>query len=347
MHRVPPPRPAGRGALPHLAEALFLLVCHFWFTAACFLVPARPRGEALADYLARTWLPRRYVSHYLLPLLSSVSTCTHAELLAFPASDVIAYKKLSHGQQHFAVCGGVHQVQSRLAKGVDDIRLACTVTAVEARKDGLLVRWQPTGGPGRPRASEQRFDRVVLAVSPDVAARLFRPLAAALGKMPTRRVESSIRSPRPGAFSLAAANESAAAAACSHHRGSSWPAQVITFRTLFAGDESRTQAVHAMPSGVLVSTSPLEAAADPKAVLRTASFTRTLRTPESRATVQSIMGHGRWQDGAGDVAWVNGQDNLWLAGSWCWDGMVLLEGCVVSAMRVARDFGVRVPWREE
>ena len=68
------------------------------------------------------WLPQRYVSHYLLPLMSSVSTCDHAEMLAFPASDVVNYKRLSHGQQHYAVCGGVHQVQSRLVRGVRDIR---------------------------------------------------------------------------------------------------------------------------------------------------------------------------------------------------------------------------------
>ena len=38
---------------------------------------------------------------------------------------------------------------------------------------------------------------------------------------------------------------------------------------------------------------------------------------------------------------------MYLAGGWCWDGMVLLEGCIVSAMRIARDLGVDVPWTKD
>jgi len=45
--------------------------------------------------------------------------------------------------------------------------------------------------------------------------------------------------------------------------------------------------------------------------------------------------------------WLNGDGNVWLVGGWCWDGMVLLEGCVISAMRVADGMGVQVPWRKK
>ncbi|XP_044717970.1 uncharacterized protein HRG_08612 [Hirsutella rhossiliensis] len=99
---------------------------------------------------------------------------------------------------------------------------------------------------------EQHFDRVVLAVSPDVAARVFWPLASTLHEMPTKRVESYILSSEPGALSIASGQDSVAG--CSHHCGEAWPAQVITVRTQFDGDASRTQALHAMPGGALVST---------------------------------------------------------------------------------------------
>ncbi|KAJ6441194.1 monooxygenase [Purpureocillium lavendulum] len=339
LHQTPPPWPGSRGVFAHVFEILYLVVCQLWFSVACFLVPPATGdgghdGETLADYLERVWLPRRYVSHYLLPLMSSVSTCDHADMLAFPASDVVNYKRLSHGQQHYAVCGGVHQVQSRLVRGMRDIRLGCRVVCVETGDGGVLVRWQRGAG----EAEEERFDRVVLAVSPDVAARVFSPLSAALGKMPTRWVESSVLSPRPGAFSVTNADLSET---CAHHRDDRSPSQVITFRSVF-GDGAHTEALHAMPGGVLVSTLPLRSVED-KAVLKAAGFTRTLRTPASRAATRRVMGEGAASDGR--AHWVNGEGGVWLAGSWCWDGMVLLEGCVVSAMRVADDLGVRIPWR--
>lgn len=35
-----------------------------------------------------------------------------------------------------------------------------------------------------------------------------------------------------------------------------------------------------------------------------------------------------------DDGWVNGDEGVWLMGVWCWDGMVLFEGCVVFVMRI-------------
>lgn len=355
LHQTPPPRPSALGLVAYALELLCLVVCHFWFSTVCFLVPPRPAraaaaAETLADYLARTWLPRRYVSRYLLPLMSSVSTCDHAEMMAFPASDVIAYKRLSHAQQHYAVCGGVRRVQLRLVQGVHDVRLGCRVVVVEPG-DGVCVRWQSDAG-----AAAQTFDRVVLAVSPDVVGRIFRPLAADMARMPTRWVESTVLSPRPGLWAPAR-GDADVLAACAHDRDARPPpSHVITLRTRF-GDGARTEALHAMPSGLVVSTSPLEPPppADAKAVLQAAGFTRTLRSPASQALTRRLLGLDSTGDAAsrkatgreaapGDTGWTNGDGNVWLAGSWCWDGMVLLEGCVVSAMAVANALGVRIPW---
>ncbi|PHH60130.1 hypothetical protein CDD81_2088 [Ophiocordyceps australis] len=348
LHRTPPPRPTSRHPLAYVAETLFLIICYCWFTAACFLLPplvtcqnAQTGGETVAQYLDRIWLPQRYVSHYLLPLMSSVATCSHNDFLAFPASDLINYKKLSHGQQHFTVCGGVQQVQSRLAKGLQDIRLACRVLSLEATNGRVLVRCMSRrASHSQPILEEHLFDRVVLAVSPDVAASLFRPLAPVLGQFPTKRVESSVLSPKSQAFTVVQADENAATH-CMHHSGKVSPAQVITLRTSLSKHESRTEALHAMPSGLLVQTCPVSPNQDSASLLRTAKFTRTLRTPQSKAATLSILNGAAPGDKG---AWSNGQDNVWLTGSWCWDGMVLLEGCVVSAMRVARDCGVEIPW---
>lgn len=357
LHQVPP-WPGNRGILAHLVEILYLIICQFWFTMACFIVhpltEGTDGGETFGKYLERIWLPRRYATHYLLPLISSVSTCTHAELLAFPASDIVEYKKRSHGQQHYTVCGGVHQVEGRLAKEMKDIRLGACVAEVASTIDGRVkIRWQSTGNAAG-QILDDIFDRVILAVSPDVAGKIYQPLRDILDPVPTIRVESSVLRPldaKPSQSFTLMEDEGRHPKACSHHRGNAMPPQVICLRTDFSAKEAaRTEALHTMPGGTVVSTCPLDVQADAKRVLRTARFTRTLRTCQSRAVIRKVMGEDRNLDkkndqiaGMGD--WTNGQDNVWLTGAWCWDGMVLLEGCVSSAMRIADDFGVVIPWR--
>ncbi|CZS81136.1 unnamed protein product [Fusarium graminearum] len=358
LHQTPPPWPGNRGLIAHITEILYLIVCQFWFTIACFLVTpldattsSTGYGESLSEYFDRIRLPRRYISHYLLPLLSGVATCTHEEMLQFPASDVVNYKKLSHGQQHYAVCGGVSQVQSKLTKGLQDIRLNCRVVEAVPQPDGtVVVRWQSTTDPSG-RILEQVFDRVVLSVSPDVAGRIFKPLRSTLERFPTRQVESSVLKPEATGIHVVKNDEVRQAFACMHHSRDPSAAQTMTLRTLFPDTGSpRTEALHTMPSGVVVSTCPLREAAQPDAIKK-ARFTRTLRSVESQALVQKLMGGTSVNKKQADcddhkAGWVNGQDNVWVTGAWCWDGMVLLEGCVTASMRVASDFGVAIPWEK-
>ncbi|RSL66531.1 hypothetical protein CEP54_003685 [Fusarium duplospermum] len=359
LHQMPPPWPGNRSVLAHIIEIIYLIVCQFWFTLACFLVSplegcATSSGysESLADYVERIRLPRRYTSHYLLPLLSGVSTCSHDELLAFPASDIVNYKKRSHGQQHYTVCGGVSQVQTRLTKGVEDVNLNSRVIEAvpSSDRESVIVRWQSTVDASR--IEEQVFDRVVLAVSPDVAGAIFKPLRPSLSRLPTRRVESTVLKPQTGA-NIFVVKDDKSIISCMHHLADTSPSETMTLRTLFPKSGSaRTEALHTMPSRVVVSTCPLQEDQESKTTttLRRARFTRTLRSTEGQALVQRLVGDNYLRSAKKDddttAAWVNGQDNVWLAGAWCWDGMVLLEGCVVSAMRVASDFGVAIPWEE-
>lgn len=367
LHQTPPPWPRGRSVVAHLLELVYVVVCYIWLTVACFVVAPittsvqgsdNPGGENFSQYLDRIWLPRRYVSRYLLPLMSSVSTCTHSELLNFPASDLVYYKRLSHREQHYAVCGGVGQVQAMLTRDIHDVRLGCQVSEIvpRANGEGVLVRWARTNEDlGRESSeTEEVFDRVILAVSPDVAGKVFRPLAGLSDKIPTVQVESSVLAPATSGkndrdiFSVVDAGNDTAATGCMHHGPDPARAQTITLRSKLTGKGPRTEALHEMPSGVVVSTCPMEAHGPSVKTLRYAKFTRTLRTPESRAVVERLMGRRGYHDEVDEKdheRWVSGDDNVWLAGAWCWDGMVLLEGCVVSAMQVADDFGVDIPWQ--
>ena len=127
------------------------------------------------------------------------------------------------------------------------------------------------------------------------------------------------------------------------HPGTSNKSQIIHLRS----SSGSTESIHEQPSSVIVTTCPATPI-DPSKIIRRSGFTRVLRTPRSREVVNHIF------DGSGSrneslskpLHWRNGDGNVWLVGGWCWDGMVLLEGCVVSAMRVADGMGLRIPWRK-
>lgn len=60
----------------------------------------------------------------------------------------------------------------------------------------------------------------------------------------------------------------------------------------------------------------------PDDVIAKSVFIRTLRNGPSRSVTKRIQA-------------VNGRGGVWFVGSWVWDGLVLLEGCAVSALKVA------------
>lgn len=350
-----------RGSLRHVLLTFYLAVCHAWFFAACFFFPPRmiqperyldvknatanadaakdgPNCESLRQYLDRIWLPQRYVLYYLLPILSIICSCSHAEMLDFPASDVTSFMKGSFLRKTYVAKGGINRVQATLAEGIRDVRLQTRVIKVEQVDEGVLIRYESTQDERRASA-EQVFDRVVLAVSPNVAAAIFNPSKPLLSVIPTVPVTSTVLASPNTKVSLVHEKTHVPSGECSYRRGE---AQIMAFRTTFSDSIVQTESLHYLEGGLVVRTSPTADVAKVKGTLDTSRFTRTLRTTESRNMVRKAMETSR--DGDDGAGWANGKDGVWIVGSWCWDGMVLLEGCVVSAMRVAQDLGVIVPW---
>jgi hypothetical protein len=95
-----------------------------------------------------------------------------------------------------------------------------------------------------------------------------------------------------------------------------------------------------------VTTCPFSDVVSTQSNWRSVKFLRALRTPLSRRVVNNIFGENSTNPLLDEKqsSWRNGDNNVWLVGGWCWDGMVLLEGCVVSAMRVAEALNVDIPW---
>lgn len=338
FHQIPPV--PGRDIVQWMVEVCYVLIFYTWFTLCCFFVPPSDKGEddgegeSLEEYLHRIHLPRYYVASYLLPMISSVCTCSHSDMLRFPASDVLEYKRCTHRQPHYVVTGGVHSVQEKLLQGLD-VRLGMDITRVEPRPDTVEIRYRDGNG----REDSEQVDLVVLAVSPDIVARVFEPLRECLvTDVPTTTVETVAHTD----YSTLSP-QNACAKPVRSTSTSTGPKE--TQRIHFRSNNHITEAIHEQQNSLLVTTNPLTPL-DPAKAIQSAVFTRVLRSPRSQALVNGIFSQPAQDNetAKGKGKWCNGDDGVYLAGGWCWDGMVLLEGCVVSAMRVAEGLGVEVPW---
>lgn len=327
FHRLPPV-PGKIDLFFWLLEAAYALFFYVWFIiCASYVAPYEASSfsscETFGHYLQRICLPQYYITNYLLPLMSSVCTCSHQELLNFPASDVLEYKRRTHLQPHYAVDTGVQSVQEKLAKGID-VNFGVCLTRVVPGSDGVRLEYTDADG----NEKSENFDLVVLAISPDIVAAVFEPLKDSLSRIPTTTVET-----------IAHTDSSSVPPLSTNQSG-----QKIHFRF----DKESTEAIHEQPhSSVIVTTNPITPI-KPSHILRSARFTRVLRSPESRRIINDIFRDDKAKDTASFDStaprWRNGDGGVYLAGGWCWDGMVLLEGCVVSAMRVASSLDVEIPW---
>ena len=337
-HHIPPIRPRGTQLLTYVVETAYLLVLYIYFSLCCFFVPPLPESgkipcESFGLYVHRIRLPMYFISHYLLPLMSSVATCSHEDLLAFPASDLIDYKRATTGQLHYVVSDGVREVQRKLSKRLD-IKFGARISAVKPGANGLRLLWRKEKGGVDYKGQEELFDRVVLAVSPAIVGAIFEPLRDSMARIPTREVTSIVYTEEIYQYNDVFVSQG---------QGET-KAEIINFRTI-GGANPRTESRHRLAFGNTVTTCPLEPVEASK-ILQQSHFTRALRTTESRRICNTIFEPpdvGAMSEKLG--RWRSGDQGVWLAGGWCWDGMVLLEGCIVSAMRVAHDFDVVVPWQ--
>lgn len=256
----------------------------------------------------------------------------------FPASDVLDYKRRTHRQSHYVVAAGVQSVQQKLLRGVD-ARLGLQLTEVPPPQEaGVQIKYNTAEG----QEASEHFDLVVLAVSPDIAASLFSPLHSRLSDIPTTTVKTVAHTDETSIVPMLRAT--ASSTSIKQSKLTSDALNTNTQRIHFLSNDSITEAVHEQPNSILVTTNPLIPLNKSK-VIRSASFTRVLRSPRSRLFVNSIF-QDRNQQKPAPASWRSGDNGVYLAGGWCWDGMVLLEGCIVSARRVAEDLGIPVPWDE-
>ena len=213
-------------------------------------------------------------------------------------------------------------VQEALLKGLD-IRFRTRVDRIEPRSPGVEVVLEVLNADEETTQLSQEFDRVITAVPPNVVAGIFEPARPRLSQIPIRTLETNVHRVRAVSQSPLSGHNTDRILLKTSKIGGGW-----------------TEATHLRPDSIAVTSCPLAPLSSNREVLSRSVFTRTMRTPESRQIIQEVLGMASPES----KSWRNGDQSVWVVGAWCFDGMVLLEGAVASAMHVAKAFGVEIPW---
>lgn len=339
-----------------------LLACYIWFTIACHFLPPKVRGrkgvtdtETLEVYTNRIHLPEFFLNDYILPLFSSVASCSHEQFRKFPAFYVTDYKRLTQGATHSTV-PNMAEVERRLSTGLD-VKLNTVVKNVERQTQGLAITISD-----RATNTEriESFDQVILAISPKAIGQVFPPTRWLVSQMHSTDVGVVIHFDQSAISHLEAPLNPTISSQWKlnptpslHWMGDS---EVLTVRTRACdnGNVHITEATHVHPSGPLItvwpkhvdvdsdwcsSSSATIAASSPAGQIHEVTFCRVAATVESSYALAEALGGARSGRDVENKRWKNGDDGVWIAGGWAWQGLALLEGCVRSGREVAEGIG--------
>lgn len=283
--------------------------------------PAGGRGS-LREFLLQGRYSSAFSDWYLLPMAAAIWSCPTGQMLDMPMATFVRFCH-NHGLLQIfdrpmwrTVKGGGREYVRKMAAGLRDIRLGCTVQAVKREQGGLRVIH--AGG-------EERFDQVVMACHSDQALEILgdtasngqRSMLAAIRYQSNRAVLHTDRALLPRDEKLWSA--------WNYFAGRGEPGdQPVGVSYLI----NRLQPLP-FKTPVIVTLNPARVP-DPARVLAEFDYAHPIFDGPAIAAQQLL-------------AAVQGQGGIWLAGAWGSYGFH--EDGLSSALRVANGMGIRAPWQ--
>jgi len=278
----------------------------------------------LRDFLTEGRYSRAFADWYLLPMAAAIWSCPTGQMLDMPLATFIRFCH-NHGLlQVFdrpmwrTVKGGGREYVRRIAAQLDDVRLACPVSAVRRSGAGLDVTH---------RHGTEHFDQVVMACHSDQALEILgdaassaqRKVLSAIRYQPNRAVLHTDKALLPRDPRLWSAWNYFAGKGEPGHQpvGVSYlinRLQPLPFRT-----------------PVVVTLNPAREP-DPASVIAEFDYAHPIFDGPAIAAQQRLPA-------------VQGEGGVWLAGAWGCYGFH--EDGLRSALAVANRLGVMAPWQGE
>ncbi|KAJ8101722.1 hypothetical protein POJ06DRAFT_247701 [Lipomyces tetrasporus] len=260
--------------------------------------------ESLQEFARRWHIPTWFVNRFVVALFCAMSTCDAETILSAPAADIIDYKRKTFRKPHYLLSSNSMSAVSALTAPIakENIHLGVAVKAMLSEGTTWTIRTV--------EEDYNHFSHVILATPPSRTAELHRPLVPVLRNVKANSVRVLVHTDD----------------------------RVLNF---LESDDIRdlnllktstgTEATHVLFPGVYQTTSPASLNGEPgedyggriaeDKVVSESVFERVVRTNGLVAAV-------------GKMRRRQGRHNVWVVGSWMWDGLVLLEGCVASAEAV-------------
>jgi uncharacterized protein len=273
-------------------------------------------GGALAGRTIGEWTADdrpEFVEGFLLPVISTVATCTTEAAREFPAETIVDY--LARGVARQSVRRALHGadgVEQKLRRGIPKLRCAAPVVGVQRRERGIVLHLAD--------GSEHRHDHAVLATQASDSRRLLDDANPA-----ERRMLGAIRYQPVEVLT---------------HTD---PALMPARRRDWSPVNLRVDASQAAPEATIWvnAVQPGLGRAEP--------VFQTVHPARAPAAVH-LIGHAHFERplvGSGTAAALRSLQKLhaeadrriWFCGSWAQPGIPLLESAVASAQAVAQRFG--------
>ncbi|WP_374324555.1 NAD(P)/FAD-dependent oxidoreductase [Azonexus sp.] len=279
-------------------------------------------ARSLGEFLDAGSYSREFADWYLLPMAAAIWSCPTGQMRAMPLGPFVRFCN-NHGLlQVFdrpawrTVSGGARTYVRKLAEQLDDVRVACPVSAVTREAGGLRVT--------HARGSDH-YDQVVMACHSDQSLAILgytasdaqREVLAAIRYQPNRAILHTDPALLPRQRSLWSA--------WNYFAGEGAPGEQPV------GVSYLINKLQPLPfsTPVVVTLNPVSEPA-PDKILAEFDYAHPVFDAAAIAAQEKLAG-------------VQGENGIWLAGAWGSYGFH--EDGLKSALRVANGLGVQAPWQ--
>jgi uncharacterized protein len=278
--------------------------------------------QTFGKYLDFNHYSASFKYKFLAPFLCGIATCSVEDVMEYPAAillDVIA----TYGSDIYQIKGGISSLVDKLIDPVSNRLFSTTIVGCWKDKSGMIVTQDSKG-------IKRTFDKIVFATPGSVITKI-------LSAPPPHGLQSLNHLSDPlTKFKFIPVR------VVVHSDPSILPISKKTWKSINFGLDS---------CGEIMSTQWINSLQNVKSSSKDYFETSSIIVnPYPNISKPSIISEHVFQrglvnleslDGIDEIERVQGVNGVYVAGSWVWPGMPLLEGCIASSLRIADRLGVQ------